>query len=305
MVFAFCIKKMEYSLLRFFAHMSHFADTLIAKTKEKNSVLCIGLDPHIDKIPQCIKDGNSEIDAIQIFLEDILDEIHEHCAVVKPNLAFFEIWGAEGFQVLEEVCTKAKELGLMVIADGKRNDIGSTAKAYADAFLSVHSPYDALTITPYLGQDGVQPFVEKIEETEKGIFVLVKTSNPSSSEFQDLVVGDTLLHEEVAHAVSRWGTSTLGESQFSSVGAVVGATHPEDLQILRKEMPSQIFLIPGFGTQGGSVDDIVGGFYKNGAGAIVNSSREILFSSNGEDYAEKAGIAAAESKEKLNNALKF
>ena len=276
-----------------------FADRLTEKIFEKKSPLCVGLDPHFEKIPKFLTEKNPPEKAIEIFLSEILDAVAPHAAAVKPNLAFFEKWGARGFEVLEKISKKAQKKGLIVIADGKRNDIGSTAAAYADAFLAKSSPYDALTITPYLGEDGILPFAEAAAKNQKGIFVLVKTSNPSAGQFQDLPVGDALLHEEVARAVARIGAKNLGKNQFSSVGAVVGATVPDDLRLLRREMPAQIFLVPGFGAQGGSARDVAGAFYKNGTGAIVNSSRGILFAGSEKDFAEKAKIAAEKAKKQL------
>lgn len=268
----------------------HFADNLLEQIEKKQSPLCIGLDPHFDKIPEKFKKGRTGAQAIEFFLSEILEAVSPYCACVKPNTAFFELFGSEGWKVLEKVSQKAKSMGLLVIADAKRGDIGSTAAAYAEAFLGEKSPYDAITISPYLGQDGILPFLEKAEENEKGVFVLVKNSNESSGEFQDLPVGDVLLHEEVARSVARLGMGAVGKSGFSALGGVVGATHPDDLRILRKEMPSQIFLVPGFGAQGGSAKDVSGAFYSDGRGAIVNSSRGILFAKEG---AEKAAAKAA------------
>lgn len=277
----------------------HFADRVITQTLEKKSPLCVGLDPHFDRIPKHLTEKYSPTEAISHFLLEIVEAVVPFCVAVKPNLAFFEIWGSEGWRILETISEKAQQKGLLVIADGKRNDIGSTAKAYAEAFLSKNSPYDALTITPYLGEDGILPFAETAQKNEKGIFVLVKTSNPSSGQFQDLPVGDALLHEEVARMVARIGSANLGERGFSSVGAVVGATHPDDLHILRGEMPAQIFLVPGYGAQGGSAIDVAGAFFKNGTGALINSSRGICFASDGEDFAQKAAEAAQKAQEEL------
>ncbi len=276
-----------------------FADRLTAAILQQKSPLCVGLDPHFSKIPSFLTEKYSPTEAIEIFLSEILDAVFPFCVAVKPNLAFFEIWGAEGWRILESISQKAKKKGLFVIADGKRNDIGTTATAYAEAFLSASSPYDALTITPYLGEDGILPFAHTAQKNEKGIFVLVKTSNPSSGQFQDLPVGDALLHEEVARMVARVGSADLGESGFSSVGAVVGATHSDDLRILRSEMPAQIFLVPGYGAQGGSADDVAGAFFSNGSGALINSSRGICFADATENFAQKAGEAAEIAQREL------
>ncbi len=284
--------------------MTFFGDRAIAAMEDKDSVLCVGLDPHFELIPEFLRTKHDPDEAIEIFLTEIIDAIAPHAAIVKPNTAFFEVWGTEGWLVLERISAHAKEKGLIVIADAKRGDIGSTAAAYAEAFLGEEKPYDALTISPYLGQDGILPFVEVAAQTGKGLFVLVRTSNPSATEFQDLPVGDSLLHEEVARSVARIGESTIGASGFSAVGAVVGATEPEEIHLLRSEMPTQLFLIPGYGAQGGSAEDVASGFYESGQGAIVNSSRGILFAGDGKDYAERAASAAETAKLELNAAIK-
>lgn len=280
-----------------------FGDRAIHAMQEKDSVLCVGLDPHYDLLPDFLKQKYEPDEAIEMFLTEIIDAIAPHCAIVKPNTAFFEVWGADGWLAMERVCDYAKDKGLIVIADAKRGDIGSTATKYAEAFLGEDKPYDALTINPYLGQDGILPFVEVAAENDKGLFVLVRTSNPSASEFQDLPVGDCLLHEEVARSVARLGESTIGESGFSAIGAVVGATEPEEIRILRSEMPTQLLLIPGYGAQGGSAADVAAGFYHNAQGAIVNSSRQIIFAGKDKDFAARAASAAERAKLELAAAI--
>lgn len=267
--------------------MTHFSDLLIQKTKEKKTPICLGLDPHFNMLPDCIKKGKTEIQAIKDFLFEIIEATHDKVAICKPNIAFFEEWGAEGLKVFEEVCEKAKEKELLVLVDAKRGDIGSTCEAYARAFLT-YPIYDALTINPYFGEDGIKPFLKYASKNNKGLFCLVKTSNPTGGEFQDLMAGEYLVHEHVAHAVSRWGADYLGESKFSLLGAVVGATYIDDIHILRQDMPSQVFLIPGYGAQGGKAKDLFAAFYKDGKGAIINSSRKILFASKEKDFAAKA-----------------
>ncbi len=280
-----------------------FGDRATRAMTEKDSVLCVGLDPHFELLPDFLKSKYQPDEAIEIFLTEIIDAVAPHCAIVKPNTAFFEIWGADGWLALERISEYAQSKGLLVIADAKRGDIGSTATKYAEAFLGANKPYDALTINPYLGQDGILPFVEVAEQNDKGIFVLVRTSNPSASEFQDLPVGDCLLHEEVARSIARIGESSIGESGFSAVGAVVGATEPEEIRILRSEMPTQLLLIPGYGTQGGSAADVATGFYQNGQGAIVNSSRQIIFAGNDKNFAVRAASAAERAKLELAAAI--
>lgn len=282
----------------------HFADTLLQTVQQKKSPLCLGLDPHWDKIPQQLKIEKKPGDVITRFLCDIVEATHDLVAAVKPQLAFFEVFGSEGMQAFEEVCLFAKEKNLLVIVDGKRNDIGSTAEAYAEAYLGKFRPYDALTITPFLGSDGIIPFAKKCQENEKGIFVLVKTSNPSSGEFQDLPVGDELFHEHVGHRVAQWGLEHIGDAGFSAIGAVVGATYAEEMKLLRQDMPEQIFLVPGYGAQGGTAQDIIPAFYKGAKGAIVNSSRGILFAfekaENGaEDFSTHARTAAEKARTEL------
>ena len=267
--------------------MTNFADKLTKAVRDKKSPICLGLDPHMSMIPHHIKEGKKEPEIILHFLKEIIDACHTHTAIVKPNIAFFEEWGHEGIRVFEEICAYAKLKDLLVLVDAKRGDIGSTAEAYARYFLT-KDIFDAITINPYLGEDSVRPFIDEANKNGKGLFVLVKTSNPSSAEFQDLHAEGQLMHEHVAQAVSRWGMDFLGESKLSLLGAVVGATHPEDISHLRQEMPTQIFLIPGYGAQGGKAEDLFPAFYKGGSGAIVNSSRGILFASQGEDFAEKS-----------------
>lgn len=273
----------------------HFADNIIEKIKGGKSPICIGLDPYFNNLPAYIVERNFEkfgknstavAESIIEFNKGIIESIKEVALAIKPQFAFYEIWGHEGIRALEETCRYAKENSdLIVIGDGKRNDIGSTATAYAQAYLEneieeISTNFyhcDSLTVTPYLGSDGIRPFVKSCIENEKGIFILVKTSNPSSGEFQDLITNEELVHEKVAIAVANWGADDIGESGFSSVGAVVGATYPEEIKILRNYMPSQIFLIPGYGTQGGTIADIQPAFYQGKTGAIVNSSRGIIF----------------------------
>lgn len=267
----------------------HFADSLTARVKETSPV-CVGLDPALDKLPQGI---SRDPEGMLVFCKGIIDATAKIAAAVKPNLAFFELMGWQGMKVFWEVCAYAKAQGLIVIADGKRNDIGSTCDAYADAYLSEGSPVDALTVSPYLGSDGVTPFIERCTKNEKGIFVLVKTSNRSSSELQDLPVGDEVVHEHLAQLVEGWATQSLGsKTHLSCIGAVVGATYPEEMSYLRTLMPHCIFLVPGYGAQGGTADDVRRAFLPDGTGAIVSSSRGIIFASNGKDWQEASNRAA-------------
>jgi orotidine-5'-phosphate decarboxylase len=278
----------------------HFADMLTTATKEKSPV-CTGLDPIVEKLPEGVaKDATGVLE----FCKGIIDAVKDTAACVKPQLAYFELLGWEGMKVFWETCTYAKEQGLLVIADGKRNDIGSTCEAYADAYLHELSPIDALTVSPYLGSDGINPFIERCEKNGKGIFVLVKTSNPSSGELQDLPAGDQVVHEHLAQLVESWGMHHIGsESNLSFVGAVVGATYPEELTYLRTLMPHCPILIPGYGAQGGTAADVRSGFIPDGTGAIVNSSRGIIYASNGKNWQEEAGKAAEKMADDLRQAL--
>ena len=276
----------------------HFADTLTKRVKETSAV-CVGLDPNIEKLPEGI---SKDADGVLTFCKGIIDAVKSTACCVKPQLAYFEILRAKGMKVFWEVCDYAKNQGLLVIADGKRNDIGSTCEAYADAYLSKDSPIDALTVSPYLGSDGIKPFIERCDRNEKGIFVLVKTSNPSSGELQDLPAGDEVVHEHLAQLVESWGAQHLGPASHQSfVGAVVGALYPEEMKYLRTLMPHCPFLIPGFGAQGGSAEDVKHGFLADGTGAIVNSSRGIIFASDGKDWQE----AATKATQEMAKALKI
>lgn len=267
----------------------HFADALTARI-QATSPVCVGLDPRMDKMPKGI---SSDAEGALAFCKGITDAVKGIASCIKPQLAFFELLGWEGMKVFWEVCAYAKEQGFIVIADGKRNDIGSTCEAYADAYLNELSPIDALTVSPYLGSDGIQPFIERCNANDKGIYILVKTSNPSAGEIQDLTIGDEMVHEHLAQLVQGWAMAELGpETSLSCVGAVVGATYPEELKYLRSLMPNCPFLIPGYGAQGGTAKDVRHGFLHNGVGAIVNSSRAIINASAEADWQAAARVAA-------------
>lgn len=275
--------------------MTHFADQLIAEIKKKNSVVCVGLDPVEEKLPKEILEKHENLaDAFIEFDKGILDAVKDHVVAVKPQLAYYEVLGHEGIRAFEESCAYARKLGLLVIADGKRNDIGSTAEAYAKAYLG-RGTADALTVNGYLGFDGVQPFLTACREHGKGIFILVRTSNPSSGDIQDRSLQDENMRiaELMAHFVESWGDDLVGESGYSSVGAVVGATYPKEVANLRKLMPHAIFLLPGFGAQGATAEDTSSAFDKDGLGALVVSARGII-------YAENPELSAIQMKEELN-----
>ncbi|MBL4694245.1 orotidine-5'-phosphate decarboxylase [Candidatus Gracilibacteria bacterium] len=280
--------------------MKNFADQLIEAVKKKGNAICVGLDPRLDQIPKFnvenhIKEGGSptEIAARSIleFNKGIIDAVADIVPVCKPQVAFYEIFGADGMRAYEHTLKYAKEKGLVTIADVKRNDIGSTAAAYARAYLGEMELFegedevvmpifdaDSVTINPYLGWDGIKPFVEEARKYKKGLFVLVKTSNPSSGDLQDLELKEGgSIYEVVGNLVDSWGGEDIGESGYSFVGAVVGATYPQQAKELRRMMPNSIFLVPGYGAQGGGAEDVKPCFNKDGLGAIVNSSRGIIF----------------------------
>ncbi len=276
----------------------HFGDSLTASIHSKSPV-CVGLDPQLSKLPDGIA---KDADGVLSFNKGIIDAIKDIASCVKPQLAYYEVLGWQGMKVFWETCDYAKSKGLLVIADGKRNDIGSTCEAYADAYLGADSPIDALTVNPYLGADGITPFIERCKANDKGIFVLVKTSNESSGDVQDLPVGDEVVHEYVAQLVESWGAQQIGpETNLSFIGAVVGATYPEEMTYLRTLMPHIPFLIPGYGAQGGTAEDVKRGFLPDGTGAIVNAARSIIYASNGKDWKEAAEKATLEMASELKS----
>ncbi len=274
----------------------HFADALQARIKATTPI-CVGLDPMLSKMPEGV---DKSVAGVKEFCIGIIDSVKDIAPIIKPQLAYFELLGWEGMKVFWEVAEYAKTQNLLVIADGKRNDIGSTCDAYADAYLSKDSPIDALTVSPYLGSDGVNPFIERCIKNDKGIYLLVKTSNASSGELQDLPVGDEALHEHLAQLVESWAAQHIGpESNLSFIGAVVGATYPEELKYLRTLMPHVPFLIPGYGAQGGGAEDTKYGFLPDGTGAIVNAARSINYASDKSDWREAAHKAAEDMRKDI------
>lgn len=251
----------------------------------------------LSKLPDGIEQS---VKGVEEFCRGIIDIAVDTAACVKPQLAYFEALGPKGIETLYLLSAYAQSKGLLVIADAKRGDIGTTAEAYAEAYIGKDTPFDAVTVNPYLGSDGVKPFIECATKNNKGLYVLVKTSNESSIELQDLPVGDESVHEHLAQLVESWGTACLGEGNLSCVGAVVGATYPEELKYLRTLMPHIPFLIPGYGAQGGTADDVKHGFLSDGTGAVVNASRSILYASAGKDWKEKAKEALKAMKVALS-----
>lgn len=298
--------------------VKHFTDRLIEAVKQKGMPICVGLDPRLANMPSFIKEekiakkGRSleaAAEAILEFNKGIIDAVHDIVPIVKPQFAFYVQYGFAGVRAFEETCKYAQEKGLLVIADAKCNDIGSTAEAYASAFLGeTGMDCDAVTVNPYLGYDGVKPFIEVCKKRRKGIFVLVKTSNPSSGDLQDRVTEDKMRNYElIAHFVDSWGADDVGEAGYSCIGAVVGATYPEQAKALRKLMPRAYFLVPGYGAQGGKAADVKACFNKDGLGAIINSSREINFAwqaaGDEKKYKEAAREAALKMKKDLAKIL--
>ena len=301
---------------------------LIGKIRETNAPIVVGLDPMLDYIPDHIKEEafaqfgetpEGAAEAVWQFNKGIVDEVFDLIPAVKPQIAMYEQFGVEGLKAFQKTVDYCREKGLLVIGDVKRGDIGSTSAAYAAGHLgktrigsrefSLFNE-DFATVNPYLGSDGIRPFLDVCSKEDKGIFVLVKTSNPSSGEFQDQLVGNRPLYELVGEKVAEWGSGCM-DGEYSNVGAVVGATYPEMGKILRRIMPKAYILVPGYGAQGGKGADLVHFFNKDGLGAIVNSSRGIIaawkqdkYSCFGaQEYAKASRAAVEEMKDDISKAL--
>lgn len=279
--------------------MEHFADRVCEAVRRKGTPLCVGLDPRWESLPAEIqrRHGGHSLETVaaayQEFCLRVVNVVAHLVPIVKPQSAFFEACGPAGLTALRNVLSHARRCGLLTLLDGKRNDIASTATAYADAALggvSFGGPRfpvweaDSLTVNPYLGRDAVEPFLQSARRSGGGVFVLVRTSNPGAGQFQDLQVsaaGDAQparpLFLHVAEAVRAWARENLGQCGLGDVGAVVGATYPAELALLRQALPEVLFLVPGFGAQGGKAEDVAAAFRPDGLGALVNSSRAILF----------------------------
>lgn len=282
-------------------------DKLIAKVKKTGAPIVVGLDPMLGYIPKRILEKTfseygetlaGAAEAIWLFNKEIIDNTCDLIPAVKPQIAMYEQFGIEGLKAFQKTVEYCKEKDLVVIGDVKRGDIGSTSEAYAAAHLGKVTvganrisafDEDFATVNPYLGSDGIKPFIKVCKEERKGIFVLVKTSNPSSGEFQDRLMDGRPLYEYVGEKVAEWGREAMGDS-YSYVGAVVGATYPEMGKILRRVMPKTYILVPGYGAQGGKGEDLACFFNEDGLGAIVNSSRGIIAAWQQEKY-EKFGEA--------------
>jgi orotidine-5'-phosphate decarboxylase len=277
----------------------HFADRLFDAVRSKKTPLCVGLDPRWESLPERIRlrHGDTlrgQARAFEEFCRRVLDIVSPLVGVVKPQSAFFEACGPDGMQALRQVMRHAKHLGLVTILDAKRNDIASTAEAYAEAAFRVYDA-DAVTINPYLGRDSIEPFLKIGRPLNRGVFVLVRTSNPGSNQFQGLECGERAIYLHVGDAVRKWTEENLGACGFGDVGAVVGATQPAELSELRLRLTTVPFLVPGFGAQGGTAADTAGAFQASGLGAVVNSSRGVIFPSGPGDSAWETAVARAAS----------
>lgn len=310
--------------------ISTFSDRLITEIENKKSHVCVGLDPRLENIPKhiindCIKNFGPTPEAVAesffLFNKKIIDAVKDHACSIKIQIAFYEQYGYLGVKSFKKTIDYAKEKRLIVIGDVKRNDIGSTVKAYSLGYLgrvlindkeqSIFD-VDCITTNPYFGSDGILPFIEDIKKYHKGIFVLVRTSNKSAIELQDLKINKRKLYEIVGELVNKWGQNTSGIRGYSSVGAVVGATYAKEAKKLRKLMPNVYFLVPGYGAQGATAKDVVECFNKDGLGAIVNSARDIIFAYQKQpwknqfseyQFDEAARAATINMKNEINIAL--
>jgi orotidine-5'-phosphate decarboxylase len=283
--------------------MPNFADRLIEAVQRKANPVCVGLDPRLPQLPRELRERaerehgrtpRAAAEAILAFNRALLDALADLVPVCKPQIAFYEEFGSEGLRAYAETIRYARSKGVLVISDAKRGDIGTTAEAYARAHLTgVNGALDAdaLTVNPYMGADTLAPYLEVGAAQGRGIFVLVKTSNPGSGDLQDLTVNGRPLYEHVAAMVGKLGAPHRGQSGFTSVGAVVGATYPEQARRLRELLPETIFLVPGYGAQGATAKDVAASFRADGLGAVVNSSRGIIFACKQEPYASRFGEA--------------
>ncbi|MCJ7855699.1 orotidine-5'-phosphate decarboxylase [Lachnospiraceae bacterium NSJ-143] len=277
-------------------------DTLIDKIKKTENPTVVGLDPRLSFIPGFIKEECIEkfgktpkavAESFLAFNKAVIDAVYDLIPAVKPQIAMYEMLGVDGIDCFIKTCEYASDKGLAVIGDIKRGDIASTAEAYSDGHIGMidvegvkHNIFheDFITVNPYLGWDSIEPYLSNCREFEKGLFVLVKTSNPNSGQLQDLDIGGLTLYQKVGKLVEEWGEGLRGKYGYSSIGAVVGATHPDQAKNLRQIMPHTFFLVPGYGAQGGKAEDLAVCFDSDGLGAIVNSSRGIIAAYKKEQY---------------------
>ncbi len=272
----------------------HFADRLVSAVRQRGTPVVVGLDPRYAQLPEPLQkasagDTRGMAGACLEFCRGVIDVVAPLVAAIKPQAAFFELLGPWGMQGLADLIGYARSKRLLVILDGKRNDIGPTAEAYAEAYLGpAQSPWgaDALTVNPYLGFDSLSPFVQTASRRGAGVFVLVKTSNPGGGAFQDLIADGCAVYRHVGQHAEQLATETAGDSGYGAVGAVVGATYPEQMSALRAEMPHTWFLVPGYGSQGAAAADVAGAFDENGLGAVVNNARAIIFAHARREFAQ-------------------
>ena len=311
--------------------MRNFADELVRRIAELDNPTVMGLDPKLEYIPQVLIDeavreypddaSKATAHAIWLFNKALIDAVYDIVPAIKPQLAYYELYGIEALKVLNKTIQYAQSKGMLVIADCKRNDIGATSTAYAEGILGSTEIIngtkvsmmnaDCATVNGYLGIDGVKPFLDVCGRDGKGIFILVRTSNPSAGDLQDLELGDgRKVYEAMASLVNTWGEDLIGEEGFSSVGAVVGATWPEQAVEARKLMPHNLILVPGYGAQGAGPDAAVASFTADGKGSIVNASRSLMCAwkkredLDPSDFAKATRDEAIDMRTKLNNALK-
>ncbi|MDO5308497.1 MAG: orotidine-5'-phosphate decarboxylase [Planctomycetia bacterium] len=283
--------------------MPSFSDRLAAQIRSKRNPVLVGLDPRWEQIPEALKANKSQenprdvSDVYETFCKDVIDVVAPLVPAVKPQMAFFEQYGPYCMLALKNIVDYASSKGLLVILDGKRNDIGSTATAYAQGLLGANGVSvwgaDALTVSPYLGADSLEPFVDVANGRNAGLFILVKTSNPGGAQFQDLVANDSALYLHVARYVAKLSATSAQTVNsvcgYGSIGAVVGATWPEQLTQIREAAPQTWFLVPGYGSQGGGAADVAGAFDSQGLGAIINNSRGIIFAYRRAPYQQRFG----------------
>ena len=306
--------------------MKNIIDRLIEKIKENNNPTVIGLDPRYELLPKCVLEKYPNTlegvsNAILEYNKSLIDATYDIIPAVKPQIAFYEMFGISGMKAFEETCRYAKQKGMIVIADIKRGDIGSTAQGYSNAFLGKTKigdkeesifDVDFVTVNPYMGTDCIKPFIDDCKKYNKGIFILVKTSNPSSGELQDKKIENAEeVYIEIAKLVEKWGEELRGENGYSNVAAVVGATYPKQLEEIRKIAPHTFFLIPGYGAQGGKAEDIAMGFDTKGLGGIVNASRSLMCAYKLDKWKDKfeekdyAKATRAEAIEMRNELAKY
>lgn len=302
-------------------------DRLIEKIVEMQNPTVAGLDPKLDYVPASIKEAcfakygktlDGAAAALFEFNKALIDSLCDIVPAIKPQAAYYEMYGWQGVKALCDTIAYAKSKGMFVITDGKRNDIGTTMEAYATAHLGATDVAgeqldafgaDALTVNGYLGTDGIEPLASVCGEKDKGIFVLVKTSNPSSGELQDMKLDtDETVYEHMGRMCENWGEELMGKYGYSAVGAVVGATYPEQLKEMRAKLPHTFFLVPGYGAQGGGAEDVKNAFDENGLGAIINSSRGIMCAwkkqnLTEEDFAQAARIEAIRMRDEIITAI--